>query len=260
MPLLVPILAAQMLWGIGYTFTSGANQAWITDEIGENQVAPVFAREQQIHLGAGLVGTLVAGLLSLAAGGADGDLRAGVPGPRHLAAAGHARAELHPDPADRRRRSAHGDHLLRRLRLAAARPVVRACCWSPSLPGWPARRSTGFGWSASWGLRRRYFLGADNVGLWFAGFSPGSAAGWRWSLFWLNRRGGGRDHDPVIPGGVLAALAAPAMLCVLAVALGGSLGLVLAGAGQARRTPWPPVEATWLNSEPCRRSVPLCCR
>jgi MFS transporter, DHA3 family, tetracycline resistance protein len=29
------VLAAQLLWGIGYTFTSGATQAWLSDEIGE---------------------------------------------------------------------------------------------------------------------------------------------------------------------------------------------------------------------------------
>src|SRR5512134_1586906 len=30
----LPILLAQVIWGLGYTFTSGATQAWITDEIG----------------------------------------------------------------------------------------------------------------------------------------------------------------------------------------------------------------------------------
>jgi MFS family permease len=38
-PLLAAILAAQVVWGIGYTFTSGATQAWITDEVGEDRVA-----------------------------------------------------------------------------------------------------------------------------------------------------------------------------------------------------------------------------
>src|SRR5512136_2735634 len=34
-PLFLTILLAQVLWGLGYTFTSGATEAWITDEIGE---------------------------------------------------------------------------------------------------------------------------------------------------------------------------------------------------------------------------------
>jgi DHA3 family tetracycline resistance protein-like MFS transporter len=35
-PAFLPILLAQIIWGLGYTFTSGATQAWITDEIGED--------------------------------------------------------------------------------------------------------------------------------------------------------------------------------------------------------------------------------
>ncbi|WP_404388719.1 MFS transporter [Humibacillus xanthopallidus] len=54
-----------IVWGIGYTFTSGALQAWITDEVGEEHVAPVFTRETQIDLSATLVGTLAAGGLGL---------------------------------------------------------------------------------------------------------------------------------------------------------------------------------------------------
>ena len=58
-------IVGNVVWGIGYTFTSGALQAWITDEVGEEQVAPVFTRGTQIDLGASVVGTLAAGLLGL---------------------------------------------------------------------------------------------------------------------------------------------------------------------------------------------------
>ncbi|GAA2032046.1 MFS transporter [Terrabacter terrae] len=58
-------LVGNVLWGIGYTFTSGALQAWITDEVGEENVAPVFTRETQLDLAFGVVGTLVAGVLGL---------------------------------------------------------------------------------------------------------------------------------------------------------------------------------------------------
>ena len=34
-PLFVTVLLAQVLWGVGYTFTSGATEAWIADELGE---------------------------------------------------------------------------------------------------------------------------------------------------------------------------------------------------------------------------------
>lgn len=43
-PQFVPILIAWAIWGFGYTFMSGAYEAWITDEVGADDVGPVFAR------------------------------------------------------------------------------------------------------------------------------------------------------------------------------------------------------------------------
>lgn len=59
------MLAGNVLWGIGYTFTSGAIEAWITDEIGEEAVGPVFLRGGQVGLIFGLLGTLASMLLAL---------------------------------------------------------------------------------------------------------------------------------------------------------------------------------------------------
>ena len=56
------ILLAQALWGIGFTFTSGAEQAWITDEIGESNAAAVFLRGTQMELAGAFFG-LAAGVL-----------------------------------------------------------------------------------------------------------------------------------------------------------------------------------------------------
>lgn len=39
-----PIMAAQVIWGLGHTFTSGATQAWISDEIGEENAGLAFIR------------------------------------------------------------------------------------------------------------------------------------------------------------------------------------------------------------------------
>ena len=47
-PFFWPILLAQAFWGIGYTFTSGATQAWITDEIGEAAAGKAFLRANQV--------------------------------------------------------------------------------------------------------------------------------------------------------------------------------------------------------------------
>ncbi len=33
LPLFVAVLTAQVLWGVGYTFLSGADQAWIADDL-----------------------------------------------------------------------------------------------------------------------------------------------------------------------------------------------------------------------------------
>ena len=52
-------LASQVFWGVGGTFTSGATQAWITDEIGEEAVGPVFLRGEQARLAGVLTGTLL---------------------------------------------------------------------------------------------------------------------------------------------------------------------------------------------------------
>ena len=50
------ILAAQVLWGLGYTFTSGATQAWISDEIGEAEAGRAFMRANQVGNLTALVG------------------------------------------------------------------------------------------------------------------------------------------------------------------------------------------------------------
>ncbi len=59
-PVFIPILLAQVLWGVGYTFTSGATQAWLSDEIGEAQANRTFLRANQFELGGALMGMLVA--------------------------------------------------------------------------------------------------------------------------------------------------------------------------------------------------------
>jgi len=55
-PMFWAVLGAQVLWGIGYTFLSGALQAWLADEIGVEAAAPVYLRSAQVELIAGFVG------------------------------------------------------------------------------------------------------------------------------------------------------------------------------------------------------------
>jgi len=55
-PNFIAVLVAQVLWGLGYTFTSGATQAWIVDEIGEENAGRIFLRGSQIDTIGGLIG------------------------------------------------------------------------------------------------------------------------------------------------------------------------------------------------------------
>lgn len=54
-PVLMAVLVSQVFWGIGATFLSGAIEAWVTDEVGDEQVGQVFLLGTQ----AGLLGTML---------------------------------------------------------------------------------------------------------------------------------------------------------------------------------------------------------
>lgn len=65
------IWLAQWVWGLGYTFTSGAQSAWLADEIGEENLTAAFLRAAQ-------VGT-ICGLLGVGASALIGTLNVGLP-------------------------------------------------------------------------------------------------------------------------------------------------------------------------------------
>ncbi len=54
------ILLAQVVWGIGFTFTSGATEAWLTDEIGVDRANPLFLRVAQLQTIVAIAGTAIA--------------------------------------------------------------------------------------------------------------------------------------------------------------------------------------------------------
>ncbi|HET7759423.1 MAG TPA: MFS transporter [Gaiellaceae bacterium] len=66
------IIALWGLWGFAYTFTSGAEEAWIADEVGADRVGPIFLRAARW----GQAGAVVGLLLQVAVG--TQSLRAGV--------------------------------------------------------------------------------------------------------------------------------------------------------------------------------------
>lgn len=53
------IVLAQVIWGIGYTFTSGAMDAWLADELGENRLSQSYLRATQFSQVASFTGIFV---------------------------------------------------------------------------------------------------------------------------------------------------------------------------------------------------------
>lgn len=59
-PIFWVILLVNVLWGLGYTFTSGATQAWLSDEIGEENANRAFLRGNKFDLAGSFLGMLIA--------------------------------------------------------------------------------------------------------------------------------------------------------------------------------------------------------
>ncbi|MGI8793523.1 MAG: MFS transporter [Acidimicrobiales bacterium] len=59
LPSFWPILIAQVFWGISYTFTSGATQAWLAGEVGEDAFADTLLAGRQLGYPAAAVGLIV---------------------------------------------------------------------------------------------------------------------------------------------------------------------------------------------------------
>ena len=64
-PAVGAILAAMALWGFGWTFRSGAEDAWLADEIGVDRLGPAYQRSAQVARVTGLLGIAVAVALAL---------------------------------------------------------------------------------------------------------------------------------------------------------------------------------------------------
>jgi MFS transporter, DHA3 family, tetracycline resistance protein len=53
------IIALWALWGLAYTFTSGAEEAWIADEVGADRVGPIFLRAARWGQAGAVVGLVI---------------------------------------------------------------------------------------------------------------------------------------------------------------------------------------------------------
>lgn len=59
-PVFGAVLLASGLWGLGFTFTSGATQAWLSDELGEKTANQALLKGNQADLAGAFVGMLLA--------------------------------------------------------------------------------------------------------------------------------------------------------------------------------------------------------
>lgn len=67
-PVFVSILVAQVLWGLGATFQSGATEAWIADELQGQEVGRTYLRGSQLGYAAAVLGIGSSALLGSAYG------------------------------------------------------------------------------------------------------------------------------------------------------------------------------------------------
>ncbi len=250
-PTFAAVIGAQVLWGVGVTFTSGATQAWITDEIGAERIGHVFTREQQLGLAGSIVGTVAAGALGLIS------LRVPmlVSGAGFLALTVAILARMpeeHFTPAPRTGRATlphmrssftHG------VQIARRRPLVRWFFVISLMTGlsseafdrlWTVRILDDF--------RLPDVFGTTNPAVWFTVFALiGLALSLVTSLL-INHVSADRANS-LHPNGLLALLGAVQVLGILGLALLGNLWLALAAMWlrTAAMALAGPIQAAWLN-------------
>jgi DHA3 family tetracycline resistance protein-like MFS transporter len=126
-PLFGTILIGQVLWGIGFTFTSGATEAWISDETGNVGTGRIYLRAAQYGWAAGALG-IVASVPLAAVWGLQAPILAGGLGYVLTAVVlVFAMPERHWSPTSRQGRSAlgaMGDTLRRAAGTVRAVPAL----------------------------------------------------------------------------------------------------------------------------------------
>jgi DHA3 family tetracycline resistance protein-like MFS transporter len=250
-PTFAAVLVAQVVWGSGSTFLSGADQAWLADEIGEDAVGPVFTRETQIALALTVAATLAAGGLGL--------LGLGVP----VAASGVGllllavvlllvmpEEHFHRTPAAERDTFRHLLGTAREgLRVARRRPVVRTIALVTLVVGLASEA-----FDRLWTVRVLESCtlpdgaGFDGAVVWFTAIAlAGTLVSLVVSL--VVNRAAPRLVRAEHPTWLLASLVGLQVVFVLAVALGGSIWLVLAAlwGRSAAEALAAPIRSAWLN-------------
>ncbi|MDQ4099130.1 MAG: MFS transporter [Chloroflexota bacterium] len=250
-PSFAAVLASQVLWGLGYTFTSGATEAWITDEVGEERVGPVFLRGTQ----AALAGTIAGIILSAGLGLIAIQLPIILGGVTFVALA-VTLALIMPErnfhrtpPSERSTWRQMGDTFLAGARLARRREVVRTLLAVSLVIG---LASEAFDRLSTLHILETFtfplLFGTDSPVLWFGLFSlVGSLLGLGASEVMT------RLHPESLhrgtPARLLAAIGVVQVTSTLVFALAGSLWLAVV-ATWVRGVAWTiagPLSAAWMN-------------
>lgn len=248
-----PIVLAQVIWGLGYTFVSGAAEAWVTDEVGGANVQPIFTRGLQVGLALDMAGIVLAGLVAsglsslqapMVIGGVGFMLLAGV-----LLVVMQERNFV-PVPAAERDTWSGMVHIARTAARAARRPgLVRSLLVIGVLTGltsevfdrlWVNRVVNEFG-LPDW-------FGANNLAIWFTLFALVAALISLVASLTVNRflpRVINAEH----PNRVLAVLSACEVLGVAVFAVAPGIGLAMAGVWlrEAAGVVGYPIRTAWLN-------------
>ncbi|MFC4069731.1 MFS transporter [Actinoplanes subglobosus] len=237
------ILAAQVVWGIGYTFTSGAIEAWIADEVGEDQLTHVFLRGRRFGIGAMILGSVAAGAVGTL------DLRM----PMLIAGGGYLvlaavlvviMKEPHFTPAaagDRLTFTLMRDTFAAGVRQARQRPLIRSFLLVSLLAG-----LSGEAFDRLWTAHLMESFRPPSVAAWFAGLAiVGQLIGL--AVNYGVERAGLTETDR--PGRLLAVLTVVQVVGMAGFALAGTLWAAVGAlwARDAARALSGPLESAWLN-------------
>jgi len=248
-PTFAAVLAAQAVWGVGYTFISGALEAWIADEAPERNLGRVYLRGEQADYAGSLLGVILSVALATYALNLPlligGFLTIGLG-----IALFFAMPERNFNPSPREGRSSLqqvGATARGGVRLVRARPVLLILLAVAVFTG---MSEEGFD-----RLYAKHFL--DGLGLpafgalepvvWFGVISAGSLV-----LSYLAAEVLGRRMnvgDPAVAARLLLVLNACTIAGMLSFALAGSFAFALAAFWftSLARTLAEPLYLTWLN-------------
>jgi MFS transporter, DHA3 family, tetracycline resistance protein len=255
-PWLIILLWA--VWGFGYTFTSGAWEAWITDEVGVDRIGPVFLRGARL----GFVGALV-GLVVFVGIGTQSLRAAVIAGGALEIACGLACIFVMPETGFRRRPRAERGAAWSELRTTAGAGgrFVRAQPLLLLLIG--ITFITGMSSEAYDRLRDAHFLrdvGLPAIGsldpiVWFGLFAAVALVFGFFAVGVLIRRAEGAGSLDVAR--TLFALTAVLTVAQLVFALTGNVALAIAAvlATSTARALAAPLYNTWLNRQITDSSV-----